>query len=117
MNQLKTCSSFNSYEIEKPISRIVIFEKCKKYDYEKNGLKYWLNRDGEVIRIDDKNRSYDVNSFIGYKGVDFLGAGYVYAPYIAAIITETNFLDYSPKIMSRYANKTINNSFYGLLTI
>lgn len=117
MSKLKTHSSFNSYEIEKPIKRIVIFEKCKKYDYEKNGFKYWLNRDGETIRIDDENRSYNPNSFIGYKGVDFLGAGYVYVPYIAEIITETNILDYPPKTISRYSNKTINNSFYGLITL
>lgn len=100
------------------LTRIVLFEKCKIYDFENNGLKYWYNKNGTVIRIDNNDSSLDLLKYIGFKGESFLEAGYVYAPYIPNVITNSIF-DFNPSenIISRYATKQINNNYYGLVVI
>jgi hypothetical protein len=99
-------------EEEKSITRIVIFEKCKPYDFVKNGLKYWHDKNGNVIRIDNDDSSLDMKKFIGIKGNSFLGTGYVFAPYVPLMMTPatserdlfTNILVAS-NIVSRYSTK------------
>jgi len=106
-------------EKEKPITRIVLFEKCRKFNFERSGLKYWLNKNGDTIRIDNDDCSLDMRDFlIGFKGSSHMEAGYVYAPYIPIQITEP-ILDFTPRqgVVSRYANKKINTSYYGVVSL
>jgi hypothetical protein len=101
------------------LTRIVIFEKCKPYDFKNNGLKYWYDKNGKVIRIDNDDSSLDMTQFIAFKGESFLEAGYVYAPYIPVMATQTivesSFLP-SEKIKSRYAMTQINSNLYSTIT-
>lgn len=57
---------------------------------------------------------------IGFKSETFLGAGYVYTPYVPmieqTIIQETDFSP-SKEIKTRYATKKINSNFYGLINL
>ncbi|MDB4326255.1 hypothetical protein N9966_00420 [bacterium] len=48
-----------------------------------------------------------------YKTQTFLEAGYVYAPYVPMIDPS----EFKPKrsLMSRYAQRVVNNSFYGII--
>ena len=97
---------------EKSITRIVLFEKCKQYDFIRNGLKYWYDKNGNVIRIDNDDSSLDIRQFIGFK----VGAGYVFAPYIPLMVTPvvsqqdmvTNIITAS-NIISRYSLKGTAN--------
>jgi len=51
-----------------------------------------------------------------FRGTQVLEAGYVYAPYIPVMKTPVLELP-SKGIMTRYANRVINYSFYGRVTI
>ena len=116
MEKYKT---YRHIEKEKPITRVVLFEKCRKHDFENNGLKYWYNRNGDVIRVDDNDSSIDMKQYlIGYKGNSYMDIGYVYAPYIPAQLTEP-ILDFSPQkgAISRYTKKKINTSYYGVVSL
>jgi len=48
-----------------------------------------------------------------WKSQTFLEAGYVYAPYVPMIDPS----EFKPKrsLMSRYAQRVVNNSFYGII--
>ena len=65
---------------EKPITRIVLFEKCRQPDFEKNGLKFWHDKFEKIIRIDDENGYLDIGLYLNFKTTSFLEAGYVYSP-------------------------------------
>ena len=119
MEKYKT---YRHIEKEKPITRVVLFEKCRKHDFENNGLKYWYNRNGDVIRVDDNDSSIDMKQYlIGYKGNSYMDIGYVYAPYIPAQLTPviSEFNSFVPKktIQSRYAATKINTNYYGVVTL
>ncbi len=102
------------------LTRIVLFEKCKIHDYESmGGLKYWYDKNGKTIRIDNQNSTLDLTQFIGKNTIN-ANTGYVYAPYIPIVNTELICdLDFQPNniIQSRYATTQINNRFYGTLTL
>ena len=102
------------------LTRIVLFEKCKIYDYESmGGLKYWYDKNGKTIRIDNQNSTLDLTQFIGKNTIN-ANTGYIYAPYIPIVNTEIICdLDFQPNniIQSRYATTQINNRFYGTLTL
>lgn len=101
---------------ETTLTRIVLFEKCRKCDLEKNGLKYWYDKNGKTIRVDDANSTLDLRQFLGRKGTTFLEAGYVYAPYIPTFLEPEiiNFQDFAvtSPLISRYATKQINSDYY-----
>ncbi len=103
-------------------TRIVLFEKCKQYDFERGGLKYWNDKNGKVIRIDNNDSSLDIRQYIGIKGESFLEAGYVYAPYIP-LYTEPALIDLSQKIinatnaMSRYSLNAIGSANYIICSV
>ena len=50
---------------------------------------------------------------IGWKSQTYLEAGYVYAPYVPMIDPS----EFRPRrgMMSRYAERVVNNSFYGIV--
>lgn len=102
------------------LTRIVLFEKCKIHDYESmGGLKYWYDKNGKTIRIDNQNSTLDLTQFIGKNTIN-ANTGYIYAPYIPIVNTELICdLDFQPNniIQSRYATTQINNRFYGTLTL
>lgn len=114
---------FSTYPflIEKKIAitRVILFEKCRQYDAEKNGLKYWYNKNGDIIRIDNNDYSLDMRYYIGSKGKSYLETGYIYANYVAVPSNPIVFDDdFVPKtIQSRYSHKTINTSYYKNITI
>ena len=58
---------------------------------------------------------------IGHKGKSLLDTGYIYAPYVPLQLTPTmyNPFNFAPVkgIMTRYAKKSVNNRFYGSLTV
>ena len=58
---------------------------------------------------------------IGHKGKSLLDTGYIYAPYVPLQLTPTlqNPFNFAPTkgIMTRYAKKMVNNSFYGTITV
>ena len=102
---------------ETTLTRIVLFEKCRKCDLEKNGLKYWYDKNGKTIRVDDANSSLDLKQFIiGRKGEAFLESGYIFAPYVPAFLEPAiiNVQDFAANIplVSRYATNRINFNYY-----
>lgn len=119
---------FNFYNNKKTgksaeiLTRIVIFEKCKKHNFENKGLKYWYDKFGNTIRIDDDNSSLDITQFINIKkSTTNIEAGYIWAPYVPiqnteVIFNEQNFTP-SKNIQSRYAITQINNNYYGIITV
>lgn len=58
---------------------------------------------------------------IGHKGKSLLDTGYIYAPYVPLQLTPTmyNPFNFAPVkgIMTRYAKKSVNNRFYGHVTV
>jgi len=56
------------------------------------------------------------DGIIGRKSQTFLEAGYIFAPYIP--MTEPTE-EFKPRrsMMNRYAQRVVNNSFYGTVTI
>jgi hypothetical protein len=58
---------------------------------------------------------------VGYKGGNYLETGYVYAPYVPLIVTQTIFAaeDFTPRkgVMTRYGKKVIRSDFFGTVTI
>ena len=105
--------SENDLKKEIIATRVVLFEKCKPYDYINLGLKYWTDKDGNVIRIDDENCSLNLRDFIGYKGNSFIEAGYVWSPYISTTTTPAivgNLIN-SSNLLSRYS-RTVNTANY-----
>ena len=55
------------------------------------------------------------DGIIGRKSQTFLEAGYVFAPYIPM----TELTEFRPRrsMMNRYAQRVVNNSLYGTVTI
>ena len=55
------------------------------------------------------------NVKLGYKGNTFFEEGIIYAPYIPIMIEG----EFRPRrsIASRYAQKIVNNSFYGIVSV
>lgn len=57
---------------------------------------------------------------VGYKGGSYLETGYVYAPYVPLIVTQTIFApeDFTPRkgVMTRYGKKMVRADFYGTVT-
>ena len=51
-----------------------------------------------------------------YRGKKYLEPGYVFAPYIPMIQDPQEFRP-RRSIMSRYATRVVNNSFYGTVTV
>jgi hypothetical protein len=104
--------SLKSYKEEHVVTRTVLFEKCKKHDFENYGLKYWHNKKGDVVRIDDANGTFDLSKLIGFKGSSFLDVGYIFSPYIpvdvSPEITVTNLIT-SANLISRYSIKNVAN--------
>lgn len=58
---------------------------------------------------------------VGYRGDSNLEAGYVYAPYVPLIVTQTIFgtEDFTPRkgVMTRYGKKMVRSDFFGSVTI
>lgn len=58
---------------------------------------------------------------VGYKGGSALETGYVYAPYVPLIVTQTIFgpEDFTPRkgVMTRYGKKMIRTDFFGTVTV
>jgi hypothetical protein len=115
------------------LTRIVIFEKCRQCDLEIVNLKYWFNKKGNVIRVDNGEGTIDINKLmssvsltgatsqvIGFKSTTYLEPGYVFAPYIpineVSIISESSFVP-SKNITTRYATRQINSNLYGTLRL
>lgn len=119
-NTLTTYLNKKVEDENKVLTRIILFEKCKIYDYESmGGLKYWYDKNGKTIRIDNQNSTLDLTQFIGKNTIN-ANTGYIYAPYIPIVNTEIICdLDFQPNniIQSRYATTQINNRFYGTLTL
>jgi len=111
---------YRHIEKEKPITRVVLFEKCRKHDFENFGLKYWYDKNGKVIRVDNENSTIDFGK-ISITGSTYLDTGYVFAPYIPAQLTPviSEFNSFVPKktIQSRYAATKINTNYYGVVTL
>ena len=107
-------------EKEKILTRIVLFEKCRRYDFENNGLKYWYDKNGDVIRIDNDDCSLDIRRFLGFKGETYVEAGYVYAPYVSVFETTTiSESEFTPteKTKSRYSLKQLNPRYYSIIVV
>lgn len=53
----------------------------------------------------------------GYRGEQFMDAGYIYAPYIPQLETPTVNTGriYDAEIFKKYAGREINKSFYGVI--
>lgn len=69
-----------------------------------------------------KDPYFPVNKvLVGYKGGSYLETGYVYAPYVPLIVTQTIYRpdDYAPTkgVMTRYGKKMIRSDFYGTVTV
>lgn len=58
---------------------------------------------------------------VGYKGDDWLGTGYVYAPYVPLIVTPTIYEpdNFTPRkaVMTRYAKQIVRGDYYGLVIV
>lgn len=58
---------------------------------------------------------------VGFKGGSYLETGYVYAPYVPLIVTQTIYApeDFSPRrgVMTRYGKKMVRSDFYGTVSI
>ncbi len=58
---------------------------------------------------------------VGFKGGSYLETGYVYAPYVPLIVTQTIYApdDFSPRrgVMTRYGKKMVRSDFYGTVTL
>lgn len=58
---------------------------------------------------------------VGYKGGSYLETGYVYAPYVPLIITQTIYRpeDFAPTkgVMTRYGKQMVRSDFYGTVTV
>jgi len=60
---------------------------------------------------------------LGIKGNTFMDTGFIYAPYIpmqsTSLVEENNNGRFYPKkeLMTRYANATVNNNFYGTINV
>jgi hypothetical protein len=58
---------------------------------------------------------------VGYKGGNYLETGYVYAPYVPLIMTQTiyNPQDFTPTkgVMTRYGKKMIRSDYFGTVTV
>jgi len=58
---------------------------------------------------------------VGFKGGSYLETGYVYAPYVPLIVTQTiyNPEDFSPRrgVMTRYGKKMVRSDFYGTVSL
>jgi hypothetical protein len=65
----------------------------------------------DPVKQEVVNPKLDNSPVLGYKGHQFLEAGVVYAPYIPLI--QTCHLVGNPDFVKRYAESTINKSFYG----
>jgi len=69
-----------------------------------------------------KDPYFPVNKIlIGFKGGSALETGYVYAPYVPLIVTQTVYApeDFSPRrgVMTRFGKKMIRADFYGTVTV
>ena len=57
---------------------------------------------------------------VGFKGGSYLETGYVYAPYVPLIVTQTIYApdDFSPRrgIMTRYGKRMVRSDFYGTVS-
>jgi len=116
---METYQVYKHPEKEKPITRIVLFEKCRKHDFENNGLKYWYDKNGKTIRIDNLDCSLDMRNYLtGFKGSSYMEAGYVFTPYIPMQL-EPVVQDFYPRegLVSRYETKKINTSYYGVVSL
>lgn len=124
-NVLPTYSNKKYEDENQVLTRIILFEKCKIHDYESmSGLKYWYDKNGKTIRVDNDNSTLDLTQFVILKGKEDVftnvNTGYIYAPYIPILNTEIICdLDFQPNnvIQSRYATIKINNRFYGTVTL
>lgn len=58
---------------------------------------------------------------VGFKGGSYLETGYVYAPYVPLIVTQTIYApdDFSPRrgVMTRYGKKMVRSDFYGTVSL
>lgn len=58
---------------------------------------------------------------VGFKGGSYLETGYVYAPYVPLIVTQTMYNpdDFSPRrgVMTRYGRKMVRSDFYGSVSV
>lgn len=58
---------------------------------------------------------------VGFKGGSYLETGYVYAPYVPLIVTQTMYNpdDFSPRrgVMTRYGRKMVRSDFYGTVSV
>jgi hypothetical protein len=58
---------------------------------------------------------------VGFKGGSYLETGYVYAPYVPLVVTQTIYApdDFSPRrgVMTRYGKKMVRSDFYGTVTL
>jgi hypothetical protein len=58
---------------------------------------------------------------VGFKGGSYLETGYVYAPYVPLIVTQTIYApdDFSPRrgVMTRYGKRMVRSDFYGTVTL
>ena len=58
---------------------------------------------------------------MGFKGGSYLETGYVYAPYVPLIVTQTIYApdDFSPRrgVMTRYGKKMVRRDFFGTVTL
>ena len=72
-----------------------------------------------TVYVDPYARAGDV--LIGHKGTSILDTGYVYAPYVPVQLTpalvDHNTFTNVKGIMTRYANKFVNNRYYGMVKI
>jgi len=99
------------------IPRCVITEKWKMYDYVDGlGCRIWLNKYGEIIKIEDKNgRSVAVSKYSN----GTLGAGFIWAPYIPMLETPAVIVDAligASNIVNRYSNK-LNRANYVVCSV
>jgi hypothetical protein len=58
---------------------------------------------------------------VGFKGGSYLETGYVYAPYVPLIVTQTIYApeDFSPRrgVMTRYGKRMVRSDFYGTVSL
>jgi len=124
-NTLTTYLNKKTEDENNVLTRIILFEKCKIHDYESmGGLKYWYDKNGKTIRVDNKNSTLDLTKFAILKGEKDMfvntNTGYIYAPYIPVLNTELLYdTNFQPNniIQTRYATAMINNRFYGTVTL
>ncbi len=85
-----TTSDFSIYKAPEP-PRELLIEKYTAPSYiTEEGEKYWVDRYGETIRGEYPDGTPTViinNAGHGFRGEEFIQAGYVYAPYTPLIIT------------------------------